>query len=59
MVSSPGRWVVADDQRTGKDKRPLIEALTEPVIGFVDAIIGGTSIRLNVTCGEGTAESAK
>jgi len=27
----------------------LIEALTEPVIGFVDVTIGGTNIRLNVT----------
>jgi hypothetical protein len=33
--------------------------LTEPVIGFVDVITGGTNIRLNVTCGEGTAEFAK
>jgi len=33
--------------------------LTEPVIGFVDATIGGTNIRLNVTRGEGTAEFAK
>src|SRR5690242_12068911 len=42
-----------------QQQRPLIEALTEPVTGFADAAIGGTSIRLNVTCGEGTAEFAR
>ena len=29
------------------------------MIGFVDVITGGTNIKLNVTCGEGTAEFAK
>jgi hypothetical protein len=42
-----------------QEQRPVIEALAEPVIGLVDVITGGTNIRLNVTCGEGTAEFAK
>jgi hypothetical protein len=42
-----------------QEQRPVIEALTEPVIGLVDVITGRTNIRLNVTCGEGTAKFAK
>ena len=59
MVRSPGRQVADDHQLTGKDNGPLIEARTEPVTGFADAITSGTSIRLNVTCGDGTAEFAR
>jgi hypothetical protein len=54
QIGCPGR-PSADRQ----EQRPLIAALTEPVIGFVDVTIGGTSIRLNVTCGERTAEFAR
>jgi len=59
MVRSSGRQVADDHQPAGKDNGPLIEAWTGPVTGFADATIGGTSIRLNVTCGERTAESAR
>jgi hypothetical protein len=54
QIGCPGR-PSADRQ----EQRHLIEALTEPVIGFVDVTIGGTNVRLNVTCGERSAEFAK
>lgn len=52
--------VVADDhQLTSKNSGLSSRPSPGPVTGFADATIGGTSISLNVTSGEGTAEVAR